>query len=222
MEESPSEAVKTIQPNAEGQIVSSDGSVSVLFPVLSRRHTFQVGVSTSDKHCLPGTAPSGVILFCVRVDTFDEFGRAEVEAVLTIPATLNIVLDDGSGELPGTLSTLTRAYDMGGVSLVFREYLGEEWSEIPYSLSPVSEGRVSVSVTRDRLGVFALTVDAEILERMVSTVLPAPTITPLPTPLPEDLHPPPRGPGAAYGLLIAILAHFIAMLWYMGIIGIHW
>ena len=215
LEESPSEVVETIHPNAEGQIVSSDGSVSILFPSLSRRHTFQVGVSTDQKYCLSGSEPTGMILFCVRVDIFDEFGRAEVEAVLTIPATLNIVLDDGSGELPVTLSTLTRAYDMGGGSLVFREYLGEEWSEIPYSLSPISEGEVSVSATRSRFGVFALVADAEILGRAVSETLPTPTATPLPTPVAEISDLMQEREGAAWGLLIAMFSPYLIAFWYM-------
>ena len=214
--------VETIQPNAPGRVVSDDHRVSVLFPVLSRTHTFQVGISTNDKHCLSGTALPGIILFCVRVDIFDESGRAEVDAVLTKPATLNIILDEESGELTVNLSILTRAYEMGGVSLVFREYPGEEWSEIPFSLSQMSKGGVTVSVTRRQLGVFALTADADVLERAVGDTLPTPTATPLPTPVAEVPAPAGGWPGAGLGLLIAILAPFIAMLWYMGIIGIQW
>ena len=221
-EESPSEIVEVIQPNYQGRIVSPDGKVSVLFPALSRRHTFQVGVSANDKRCLSGAAPPGAILLCVRVDTFDEFGRAEVEAVLMTPAALNIVLDDESGELPMALSILIRAYEAGGISLLFREYLGEEWSEIPYSLSPISEGKVTVRAIRSRFGVFALTADAEILDRVISDALPTPTVTPLPTPLPENSTPPSRGPGSAYGLLIALLSPFIALIWYIGGIGLRW
>ena len=222
MEESPSEVVETIQPDAPGRIVSLDGMALVLFPVLSRRHTFQVGVSTDGKHCLSGAAPTGVILFCVRVDTFDQFGRAEADATLTMPATLNIVLDEKAGDLPENMPALMLALEAGGISLVFREYLGEEWSEIPYSLSRISEGRVTVSATRGRFGVFALIADAGALEWADSDAPPTPTITPLPTPLAEDASPAHGRPGAIFGLLIAMLAPFILKLWHMAAIGINW
>ena len=222
VEESPSEVVEVIQPDAPGQIVSLDGMASVLFPVLSRRHTFQVGVSTDDKHCMSGTAPPGVILFCVRVDTFDQFGRAEADAALIMPATLNIVLDGETGDPPDNMPALMRALEAGGIRLFFREYLGEEWSEIPYSLSPTSEGRLTVSATRGRFGVFALTVDAEILNQAISVALPTPTITPLPTSLPEFSAPVRKWPGAVFGQLIAMFAPVILKLWHMAAIGINW
>ena len=222
VEESTSEVVAIIQPDAPGRVVSLDKTVSVLFPVLSRRHTFQAGISADDKHCLSRTAPPGLSLFCVRVDTFDEFGRAEVDGVLTMPATLNITLYEETGDLPEDVSTLTRALEAGGISLVFREYLGEEWIEIPYSLRLSSEGRVSVIVTRSRFGVFALIADPGMLAWADSDTPPTPTITPLPTPLPENSRPPPSGPGAAYGLLITILAPIIATFWYIGSIGLRW
>lgn len=222
VEESHSEVVEVIQPDAPGRVVSSDGVVSVLFPALSRRHTFQAGVSTDDKRCLSGSAPPGVVLFCVRVDTFDRFGRAETDAVLITPATLNIVLDEESGELLVDLSILIRAYESGGISLMFREYLGEEWSEIPFSLSPISEGRVTISATRARFGLFALTADAGTLEPEVSAASYIPSVTPLPTPVAE-LSAPSRGwPGALFGLLIAMLAPIILKLWYMAAAGINW
>ena len=222
VEESHSEVVETIQPDTPGQIVSPDGTVSVLFPALSRRITFQAGVSADDKHCLSGAAPPGVILSCVRVDTFDRFGGAEADAVLTTPATLNIILDDESGDLPITLSILARAYEAGGISLMFREYLAEEWSEIPFSLSPTPEGKMTASATRDRFGVFALTADTKILEGVTSDMSPTPTVTPLPTPLPESSRPAREWPGAIFGLLIAMLAPIILKLWQMAAVGINW
>ena len=207
--------IETIQPSAEGRIVSPDGGVSVLFPALSRRHTFQVGVSTRDQRCLSGIAPPGVVLVCVRVDTFDRFGMAETDAVLTTPATLNIILDEASGEPLVDLSTLIRAYEAGGISLMFREYLGEEWSEIPFSLSPISDGRVTISATRAGFGLFALTADARTLEPGVISTSYIPTVTPLPT-LAAELSAPSRGwPGTLFGLLIAMLAPIILKLWHI-------
>ena len=221
VEESSSEVVEIIHPNAEGRIVSPDGSVSVLFPLLSRRQTFQVGVSTDQKHCLSGPGHSGVILSCVRVDTFDEFGRAEEDAVLTSPARLSISLDMESDSPYEDTSALIRAYGVGGIRLVFREYLGEEWSEIPYSLSWISDGRAVMSAMRHRFGVFALIADVEVLTRVMAQeeeTVATPTVTPLPTPVAEVSDPTQERTGSAWGLLIAILSPYLVALWFIRMI----
>ena len=106
---------------------------------------------------------------------------------------------------------------------MFREYLGEEWSEIPFSLSPISEGRVTISATRARFGLFALTADAGTLEPEVSGRV-------LYTQCHASADASSRkcrlrragGPGRSLGLLIAMLAPIILKLWYMGAVGINW
>ena len=216
--ESPSEVVEIIQPDAPGRIVSPDGRVSVLFPVLSRRHTFQVGVSTNDNHCLSGIAPPGIVLLCFRVDTFDEFGRAETGVILRSPARLDIALN---GNLPAEPSILMRLYNRGDVKLLFRDYLDEEWSETPFSMVFYSGEGLIVRATRARFGIFALTADTDSLAQAVNqdgkTVV-TPTITPLPTPVAEIRAPETKRPGAAYGPLIAGLASYIILLWYVRMI----
>ena len=218
VEESSSEVVEIIQPDAEGHIVSPDGSVSVLFPLLSRRQTFQVGVSTNDKHCLSGIMPPGTILACVRVDTFDEFGRAETDVILTSPARLDISLN---GEVLIEPSILMRSYDRGAVKLLFRDYLDEEWSETPFSMDFRSEDGLTVRATPIRFGVFALAAEMGSLPQAVNqdgetTV--APTITPFPTPDSEVSIAKTGRPGAAYGPLIGGLASYIILLWYVRMI----
>jgi hypothetical protein len=218
VEESSSEVIEIIQPNVEGHIVSPDGSVSILFPLLSRRQTFQVGVSTDDKHCLSGIVPPSVILSCVRVDTFDEFGRAEMGVILTSPARMDIALN---GNLPAEPSILMRAYDGGDVKLLFRDYLDEEWSETPFSMDSHSGGGLNVRATATQFGIFALTADTDSLAQTMNQdgeAIAIPTITPLPTPAVEIRTPETGRPGAAYGPLIAGLASYIILLWYVRMI----
>ena len=216
--ESPSEVVKTIQPDAPGQIVSLDGTVSILFPILSRRHTFQVGVSTDHKHCASASASSGAILTCARVDTFDEFGRAETGVILTSPARLDIALN---GSLPMGQSALIGAYDRGDFRMMFRDYLDEEWIETPFSMDFHSQDGLIVRATHTRFGVFALTADMDFLAQAVNRdgeTVAIPTITPLPTPAVEIRSPETGRPVAAYGPLIAGLASYIILLWYVRMI----
>ncbi len=135
------------------------------------------------------------------------------------PARLNIILNQESAGLPEDSSALARAYDMGGISLVFREYLGEEWSDVPFSLDTVSDEGLTVSAMRRQFGVFALTADLDILARAKSQDDDT-TATPTVTPLPEISHPEQKQTGAALGLLIAGLAPYIVMFWYMKMIGV--
>ena len=218
VEESPSEVVETIHPDAPGRVVSLDGRVSILFPVLSRRHTFQVGVSANDKHCASVSVSSGAILSCVRVDTFDESGRAETGVILPSPARLNIALD---GELLAEPSILMRSYDSGDVKLLFRDYLDEEWSETPFSMELHSEEGLIVRAMRARFGIFALTANTDSLAQTMNQdgeTIATPTITPSPTPVAEIRAPETARPGAAYGPLIAGLASYIILLWYVRMI----
>ncbi len=134
------------------------------------------------------------------------------------PARLNITLGQESAGLYEDPSALMRAYNMGGISLVFREYLGEEWSEIPFSLNLVFDEGVTVSAMRRQFGIFALTADVDILSQAKSQDSDTPA-TPTIIPLPEISPPETRGSGAAFGLLIAGLAPYIVMLWYMKMIG---
>ena len=218
VEESPSEVVRTIHPDAPGQIVSLDKMVSVSFTVLSRPHTFQAGVSTNGKHCASGSVSSDTILTCVRVDAFDEFGRAETGVILTSPARLGIALN---GNLQAEPSTLMRSYNMGDVKLLFRDFLDEEWSEIPFSMVFHSGGGLIVRAMHARFGVFALTADTDSLSQAMNQdgeTIVTPTITPLPTPVGEVWITDTKRPGAAYGPLIAGLASYLIMLWYVRMI----
>ena len=213
VEESPSEVVETIHPDAPGFIVSLDGAVSVQFPILSRRHTFQVGISASDRHC-DSASSTGAILTCVRVDTFDEFGRAETGVILTSPTRMSIALD---GSLPVGPSVLMRAYDGGDVKLLFRDYLDQRWSDIPFSMDFHPREGLTVRAAPTRFGIFALTADTDSLSQAMNQdggTAAVPTITPLPTPAAEILAPETERPGAALGPLIAGLASYIILLWY--------
>ncbi len=215
--------VETIQPNAPGRIVSRDESVSVLFPTLSRPHTFQAGISANPKHCLSESELPGTILACVRVDTFDELGRAEADAILMLPARLTIILRQGEDGTAGDVSALMRARDMGGVRFMFREYLSEEWAEIPFSLSFVSNGGVTASAARRQFGIFALALDMETLRqaRVQDNDTPAdPTVTPSPASEEESASLQMAGYGAVFGLLMAILVPYLVMLQYMKMLGV--
>ena len=216
--ESSSEIVKIIQPDASARVVSLDGTVSVQFPILSRPHTFQVGVSTNGKHCDSASASSGTILACTRVDTFDEFGRAETGVILASPARLDIALN---GDLSTEPSILMKSYSRGDVKLLFRDYLDGGWTETPFSMVFHSGEGLTVRATRTRFGIFALTADtdslAQIVNQDVETTV-TPTITPLPTPVAEIRAPETDRPGAAYGPLIAGLASYLILLWYVRMI----
>ena len=221
VEESPSEVVETIQTNTEGHIAAPDGSASVHFSALSRPYTFQVGLSTDHKHCQSGSEILGMILNCVRVDTFDSLGRAEEDATLLTPARLDIVVGWVGDSQSEELSALAEASEWSSVRLLFREGLGEEWSEIPFSLDRESGERLVISLTRDRFGVFALVADAEQPgEAMIEDSGPVstPLITPTPTPMEEISEPGEEHRGAAFGPLIAGLASYIILLWYVRMI----
>ena len=162
--------------------------------------------------------PPGTILACVRVDTFDEFGRAETGVILTSPARLDISLN---GEALIEPSILMRSYDRGAVKLLFRDYLDEEWSETPFSMDFHSEDGLTVRATPIRFGIFALAAEMGSLPQAVNqdgetTV--APTITPFPTPDSEVSIAKTGRPGAAYGPLIGGLASYIILLWYVRMI----
>lgn len=218
VEESPSEVVETIHPDAPGRIVSLDGTVSVQFPILSRPRTFQAGVSTDDRHCASASASSSMILTCARVDTFDEFGRAETGVILASPARLDIALNE---ELPAGPSALMRSYDRGGVKLLFRDYLDEAWSETLFSMVFHSGDGLIVRATPARFGIFALTAAADSLAQPMNQdgeTAATLTITPLPTPVTEIRAPETGRPGAGYGPLIAGLASYIILLWYVRMI----
>ena len=216
--ESPSEVVETIQPNAEGFIAAPDGSVSIHFSELSRPNTFQVGLSIDHKHCLSVPETQGAILSCVRVDTFDRLGRAEEDATLLTPARLDIAVgrnDDGQSE---DLSALAEAFELSRVRLLFRERQGDEWREMPFSLSQESGESLSISVMSDGFGVFALIADPEPpAEAKIDDSRPVatPTITPMPTLVAQVSTPADGHRGAAFGPLIAALATYLTMLWYV-------
>ena len=220
--ESPSEVVETIQPDAGGHIAAPDGSASVHFSTLSRPYTFQVGLSTDHKHCLSGPEIPGEILSCVRVDTFDSLGRAERNVTLAAPARLVIVVGQTGDGLAEDQSALMEAIELPGVRLLFRDGLGDGWSELPFSLNRESGESVSISLMRDRFGVFALIADVEQPEEAaaeVSVQVSTPTITPAPTPTVEISDPAEEHPGAAFGPVIAALAAYLAMLWYLRALG---
>ena len=112
---------------------------------------------------------------------------------------------------------------MGGISLLFKEHLGQEWSEIPISPNPAPGESLTISVTIDRFGVFALIADSESLAQPTTKAIEPialPTPTPLPTPVTEILAPQTLQPGAAFGPLVAGLAPILAMLWYIRMMGL--
>ena len=214
--------VETIQPDAGGHIAAPDGSASVHFSTLSRPYTFQVGLSTDHKHCLSGPEIPGEILSCVRVDTFDSLGRAERNVTLAAPARLVIVVGQTGDGQAEEQSALTEAIELPGVRLLFRDGLGDGWSELPFSLNRESGESVSISLMRDRFGVFALIADVEQPEEAAAEAtvqVSTPTITPAPTPTVEISDPAEEHPGAAFGPVIAALAAYLAMLWYLRALG---
>ena len=105
------------------------------------------------------------ILICVRVDTFDEFGRAETDVILASPARLDVALNEN---LPAESLILMTSYNRGAVKLLFRDYLDAEWSETPFSMELHSEDGLIVRATRTRFGIFALTTDADSLSQAMN------------------------------------------------------
>ncbi|MCY4652105.1 MAG: hypothetical protein OXC95_02960, partial [Dehalococcoidia bacterium] len=92
-----------------------------------------------------------------------------------------------------------------------------------FSLDRESDESLVISLMRDRLGVFALIADATQPEEAVpedSGTVPTPSITPMPTPVAEISDPGEEHPGAAFGPLIAALASYLAMLWYVRTLGL--
>ena len=105
---------------------------------------------------------------------------------------------------------------------MFRDSLGDGWSELPFSLNRESGESVSISLMRDRFGVFALIADVEqpVEAAVEATVqVSTPTITPTATPTVEISDPAEEHPGAAFGPVIAALAAYLAMLWYLRALG---
>ena len=163
-----------------------------------------------------------MILNCVRVDTFDNLGRVEEESTLVTPARLDIAVGRTDDVQTEDSSALEEASEWSRVRLLYREGLGEEWSEIASWLNWDSVDGSSISVTRDRFGVFLLIADLEPPdEAMIENGGPvsAPAITPMPAPMVEDSVQGDEHSGAAFGPLIATLATYLIMLWYMRMLG---
>ena len=228
VEESHSEIVATIQPDAESKVSSIDGSANVVFPASSRSQTFQAGIASNSKHCHYEPALSAAILSCVRIDIFDRFGNVEQDVTLDSPAIVNMVINPIDEELE-ELSGLGEAYESGGVRFLFREYQDQEWSETPFSLNISSDDSVAIAATSDRLGIFALVADLESQAPVPSaeatatpTIAPLPTPTPTPTPAAEittESVSQGASAGAAVGTLLAMLSPYLILLWYARMLG---
>lgn len=219
--ESHSETVATIQPDAEGRVVSPDGSAEVVFPILSRSRTFQAGVASNRKHCHYGTEAPDALLSCVRVDIFDRFGNVEEDVVLDSPAIVNMVVNPMNEALK-RISDIDKAYESESVRLLFREHLNEKWSETPFSMSVSSGEGVRITTTRDKLGIFALVADEDSLSQTEVQSIEATAASP-PPPIPdatEEIATEEIWPGAAIGSLIVQLAPYLIFLWYARMMGL--
>ena len=151
-----------------------------------------------------------------------DLGRAERNVTLEAPARLVIVVGQTGDGQAGEPSAVTEAIELPGVRLLFRDSLGDGWSELPFSLNRESGESVSISLMRDRFGVFALIADVEqpVEAAVEATVqVSTPTITPTATPTVEISDLAEEHPGAAFGPVIAALAAYLAMLWYLRALG---
>lgn len=203
---------------------SDDGQVTLDFPAGSRDGPFGVSVHAEEdeESCSSEGAASGLDLPCVTVDLFDAEGNAETDVQLDAPAALTFQLAPEQVAEVGGAPLLTDLHEKGGLPVLTRPSVTEEWAEIPSALLLDESGGAALTAPVITLATFTVIVVREVLVlvREESAVVPTPTTPPAaapvatPTPTPTATPTPEAAPAGSSGppvVLLGIAALAVAL-----------
>ena len=184
-----------VHPDRETKITSPDGSVTLVFPPLSRPVVFQVRLTVGREDCTSIGVPTHRMYQCSMVEIFDAFGNPEHSVELDRPAIKSFTLGADEVDALGGQSTITRTMEEDMIRVLTRDHPRVPWIGLPTELSFEDAGQISFRVSINDFGYFTLIIDSRLQSIAASTPHPAPAVTPTPRPAPGITPTPRPAPG---------------------------
>ena len=146
----------TVDPTTE--TVVEEGGISLTIPPGSRDAPYAVLLETAAESCEGALDIEGESITCYTVTVFDADGEEEEEesVELLVPATITITLDAAQTEALGGIDGVRAARERGELRMLQRADAESPWRELPFTVGETDDGGVTIVVSVQAFGDFAL------------------------------------------------------------------